>query len=89
MKKARKPKANKFFRALKQRDVPAINPDFFYRLSVCPPFLGYELSQLKVKIDCGELPRPVSLSDSGRALGYYGSQLLEIKAKRIAEAQAA
>jgi predicted DNA-binding transcriptional regulator AlpA len=69
--------------------VPAINPDFVYRITVLPAYLGLGLSQIKSKIKSGEFPRPVSLSASGRALGYYGSQLLEIKAKRIKEAQAA
>jgi predicted DNA-binding transcriptional regulator AlpA len=69
--------------------VPIINPDFLYRQTILPAFLGLGLSQIKAKIKSGEFPKPVKLSEHGRAIGYYGSQLLEIKAKRIAQATAA
>jgi hypothetical protein len=66
--------------------VPPINEDFFYRKVICPLYIGLELSQIEEKIASGELPKFVDISESGRAQGYYGSTLLEIKAKRIKEA---
>lgn len=81
----RKPRAFDLLRRFKEvGDIPPINPDFFYRRLVCPLYLGLELTQLDVKIKEGEFPPFIQISESGRAQGYYGSQLLEIKAKRIA-----
>lgn len=67
--------------------IPAINPDCIYRPAVWPIFLGVEQSKIREMIESGEL-KPVKLSEHGRALGLYGSQILEIKAKRIKETAA-
>jgi len=62
-------------------EVPPINKDFFYRLQVLPFFLGLEKSQIFDAIREKKLPPPVSLTDNGRARGYFGYQLLAIQAK--------
>src|SRR5262249_44664489 len=93
MPKPKKPKSARRSKLMNRYEsigeLPPINPDFLYRLAVVPLYLGIELSQVYQKIRDKELLKPVQLSASGRAVGYYGSTLLEIKAKRIAEAKAA
>jgi predicted DNA-binding transcriptional regulator AlpA len=62
-------------------EVPKINDDFFYRLQVLPFFLGLEKSQIFEAIGANKFPPPVSLTDNGRARGYFGHQLKAIQAK--------
>jgi predicted DNA-binding transcriptional regulator AlpA len=54
-----------------------INPDYFYRLHEARKFFGYGPSTVEEKIRNKELPMPVALSDSGRARGWFGRQILE------------
>lgn len=42
-----------------------------------PRYFGYKLTQLAKKIKEGEIPAPFALSDSGRATGWFGSQIIE------------
>jgi hypothetical protein len=69
--------------------VGPINPNSFYRKSVVVRhrFLGYGHSQLDEKIKVGEIDPPVALSESGRAVGWYGRYLLEKQAEREAAAE--
>jgi predicted DNA-binding transcriptional regulator AlpA len=40
-------------------------------------WFGYGPTQLEEKIKSGEVPKPMRLSDSGRALGWLGKQIIE------------
>jgi hypothetical protein len=82
-----KPRARKLLQRYSAvGDIPAICPDFFYRHSVLPLYMGMEFSQINKLIEEGKLPALVSLTDNGRAKGLFGSQILEWKQKRIAAA---
>jgi hypothetical protein len=76
-----------FKRLAEVGEIPPINEHFFYRLHLLPLFLGLETSQIRAAMESGELPPPVSPTDSGRALGYFGSTILELQKKRQAKAQ--
>jgi hypothetical protein len=65
-----------------------INPDRFYRLNLCPFFLGLSVPMLRALANRGEIDPPVKLSESGRACGYYGSTLIAIKNRRLKDAAA-
>jgi predicted DNA-binding transcriptional regulator AlpA len=47
-------------------------------------YFGYQPTQLDEKIKAGEIPTPIPLSDTGRAVGWLGSQIIEWQAKRVA-----
>jgi predicted DNA-binding transcriptional regulator AlpA len=53
-----------------------------------PKFFGFKLTQQQEKIASGEIPPPIALSDSGRAKGWLGQQIIEHQQKRLAAAQA-
>ncbi|WP_146101346.1 hypothetical protein [Bradyrhizobium sp. AC87j1] len=55
---------------------PVLCPDHFYRLADGPHFFGYGPTVLAEKIETGEVPRPISLSNSGRARGWFGRTIL-------------
>ena len=55
----------------------------FYRLAEGPLFFGLKSSQLSVKIEDGEIPAPISLTDSGRAKGWFGEQILQWQSERM------
>lgn len=77
---------------MKQSDAPShgtLLPDYFYRLSDGPKFFGYQLTVLTEKIDNGEIPKPVSLSDSGRAKGWFGRTIIKWQREREEKAQGA
>jgi hypothetical protein len=63
-------------------------PDRFYRLTDAHYYFGYSPTILTVKIKSGEIPPPVSLSDSGRAKGYFGRVILAWQAERQEKANA-
>ena len=65
-------------------DTAPINPDFVYRLSDGPKYFGFLPTALDQKIKAGEIPEPLSLSDSGRARGWLGSTILKWQAERAA-----
>lgn len=47
-------------------------------------YFGYKHSQLPEKIKSGEIPAPFPLSDSGRAKGWTGRQIIKWQAEREA-----
>jgi predicted DNA-binding transcriptional regulator AlpA len=52
-------------------------PDWFYRLVDPTRYFGYSPTQLDEKIRTGQVPAPISLSDSGgRAKGWFGRQII-------------
>jgi hypothetical protein len=67
-----------------------LNPDFLYRKfdPVTLNVIGLGPSQVNEAIKRGELPPTVSATESGRATGWLGSQLIELQRKRLAEAMA-
>jgi hypothetical protein len=67
-----------------------INPAFTYRLNgaVVAGVIGLGPTQRDEAIKKGLLPRPVPLLPGGRSKAYTGQQLLDIQARRTAEAEA-
>ena len=73
----------------KQRKAEQPRPlvaDHIYREREGGPFFGYKPTQLHEKILSGEIPRPIPLSDSGRAVGWFGRQIMAWQAEREAAA---
>lgn len=55
-----------------------------YRLRELPQFVGLRRTQIGELIKAGQFPRPIPLSDSGRAVAWLESDLLSWQASRIA-----
>jgi predicted DNA-binding transcriptional regulator AlpA len=72
-------------------DLGPIHPDFVYRRSspIARAVIGLGDTQTDEAIANGELPPPVKLTESGRATGWIGAQLIELQRKRLAKAEAA
>jgi predicted DNA-binding transcriptional regulator AlpA len=68
-----------------QLPLHALHPDHFYRFCEGPHYFGYAPAQLLKKIQTGEIPRPVSLSDTGRARGWFGRSIIRWQAEREAK----
>jgi predicted DNA-binding transcriptional regulator AlpA len=66
-----------------------LNPDFFYRMFEGPLFFGVGRSQMNQLIAGGKIPKPIPLTDGGRAKGWFGSQIIQWKAERLKAAEAA
>jgi predicted DNA-binding transcriptional regulator AlpA len=49
-----------------------------YRLKELPEFVGLRRTQISELIRIGEFPRPVPLTDSGRAIAWLESDLAAI-----------
>lgn len=60
----------------RRRPPPILSPDHFYRLADGPHFFGYGPTVLAEKIETGEVPKPIALSDSGRARGWFGRTII-------------
>lgn len=77
--------------ALRQLDLQPLNPDMFYRHSDGWRYFGYSISRLDDKIKTGEIPKPIPLSDEGRAKGWFGRTIIawqkELEAKAAAKAE--
>jgi hypothetical protein len=59
-----------------------IQPDFFYRLADGSKWFGYRSAQLFDAINKGIVPKPIALSDTGRAKGWFGRTILAWQAER-------
>jgi predicted DNA-binding transcriptional regulator AlpA len=70
----------------KQEPRPLV-PDEIYRPHEARHFFGFKPTQLTEKIKAGEIPAPIPLSDSGRAVGWLGRQIIEWQAGRLAAAK--
>jgi prophage regulatory protein len=55
-----------------------------YRLRDLPPFVGLRRTQIAELIKAGEFPKPIPLSDSGRAVAWLESDLIAWQSGRIA-----
>jgi predicted DNA-binding transcriptional regulator AlpA len=96
---ARKKSPRKIRKAKRKRTPPTearrgmtaqpLNPDFFYRLYEGPLFFGVARSRLNDLIAENKIPKPIPLSDGGRAKGWFGSQIIQWKADRLKAAEAA
>jgi predicted DNA-binding transcriptional regulator AlpA len=65
-----------------------LEPNHIVRLKDGHRYFGLKQTQLEEKIIAGELPEPIKLSDSGRARGWLGSQILDWQQRRLAESEA-
>jgi predicted DNA-binding transcriptional regulator AlpA len=71
----------------KKSDEPRpLVPDQIYRWNEGWKFFGYRSTQLEEKIEAGEIPAPIPLSDTGRAVGWLGRQIIEWQADTVAKA---
>ena len=70
-------------------EMAQLRPEFIYRKHspVAIGVIGLGVSQIDEQIKNGELPPLVKLG-SGRAVGWYGSQLIKLREERIAKAEA-
>jgi predicted DNA-binding transcriptional regulator AlpA len=59
-------------------------PDQIYRASEARKYFGYKATQLDEKIKTGEIPAPIYLSDTGRARGWFGRQIIKWQSEREA-----
>ena len=55
-----------------------------YRGEELPAFVGLHRTQINELIKRGEFPRPISLSDSGRAIAWLEADLIAWQAARLA-----
>jgi prophage regulatory protein len=62
--------------------MPTLNRVF--RRKDLPPFVGLRRTQVDELIAKGEFPKPIRLSESGRAIAWLEADLAEWQAKRIA-----
>jgi predicted DNA-binding transcriptional regulator AlpA len=94
-KEARMPKAKLEQKKSKpQRQVEAaitaydIDPAKFYRkaLSADRKLFGYSDTVQDQKIKLGEIPPPIKLSPSGRAVGWFGRTIIEYQRKLLRQA---
>ena len=51
-------------------------------------FFGFKPTALNEKIRSGEIPAPIPMSDDGRAMAWFGWQIIEHQKKRLAAAKA-
>jgi predicted DNA-binding transcriptional regulator AlpA len=70
-------------------DNQPINADWFYRVADAHRFFGYRATTLAEKISSGEIPAPIPLSDTGRAKGWFGREIIAWQAQRIEAARLA
>ena len=55
-----------------------------FRLRELPEFVGLRRTQISELIKTGEFPKPISLSDSGRAVAWLEADLIAWQTARIA-----
>jgi prophage regulatory protein len=55
-----------------------------YRLRDLPQFVGLRRTQIAELIKAGQFPRPVALSDTGRAVAWLEQDLIAWQTTRIA-----
>lgn len=64
--------------------IAELDPNQIVRWSEGSKYFGYKHTQLDEKIKSGEIPAPFSLSDSGRAKGWTGRQIIEHQQRLLA-----
>ncbi len=61
--------------------VHALTPNEIIRKSDAGPYFGVRTTQLEERIKKGEIPKPMKLSKSGRAVGWLGKTILDWQRK--------
>ena len=61
----------------------------FYRRADLPQFVGLQRTQIDELIKAGEFPRPIPLSDTGRAVAWAEADLVAWQMRRIAKREEA
>lgn len=56
-----------------------------YRLKELPQFVGLRRTQIAELIRAGKFPKPIQLSDTGRAIAWLEADLIAWQHARIAE----
>ena len=64
-----------------------LSPHEIVRPAQARKYFGFGHSQLSEKIKSGEIPTPIRLTDSGRSIGWLGSQIIEWQEERLAAAK--
>ncbi len=59
------------------------------RLADLPQFVGLQRTQIDNLIASGEFPKPIKLSDGGRAKAWLECEVLDWQNQRIAKSRAA
>ncbi len=59
-----------------------------YRLKDVEQFAGLKRSQISELVKAGEFPRPIQLSNGGRAVAWIERELIEWQSSRIAARRA-
>jgi hypothetical protein len=70
----------------KHEDDLELDPNQIFRPREAAKYFGYKHTQLAEKIKNGEIDPPIPLSDSGRAVGFTGRQIIEHHRRRLAAA---
>ena len=60
-----------------------------YRKRELPTFTGLQRTKIQELINLGEFPKPVPLTDTGRAVAWLEADLIAWQAARLAKRQAA
>ena len=55
------------------------------RLAELPLYVGLKRTQIGELIKAGEFPRPISLSDTGRAVAWLESEIRDWQNRRLAK----
>jgi hypothetical protein len=66
----------------------SIHPDHFYRYNEGYKWFGYMSTQMNERIKSGDVPMPISLSDHGRARGWFGRSIIAWQREREEKAKA-
>ena len=64
-----------------------LHPNQIVRLRDGGKYFGFGHTQLHGKIKSGEIPAPVKLSESGRAKGWLGAQIIAHQQRLLAAAR--
>jgi prophage regulatory protein len=69
-------------------DQPNHRLNRFYRRSELSQYVGLRRTQIDELIKRGEFPRPILLSDAGRAVAWLESDLIAWQMRRLAKREA-
>jgi predicted DNA-binding transcriptional regulator AlpA len=65
-----------------------LDPYQIVRLREGRKYFGYGPTQIDEKIKSGEIPAPIALSDTGRAKGWTGRQIIDHHRRRLEKQRA-
>jgi predicted DNA-binding transcriptional regulator AlpA len=69
------------------KKISGLDPHQIVRVAEGRQYFGYGPTQLDEKIKSGEIPAPIPLSDSGRAKGWLGRQIIKWQEERVEAAK--